>query len=97
MALLANQKATEWSSANQGATSKYQFGIPSKQCDASIDPENVVSDNIVTQKGRLEIRIFRCQKCEMGFNDRQMLKIHQLLDLRCTNSTAQAWFQNSVV
>ena len=75
-------------------TSHHQYAKPR---DASMDPKDVVGDNIVTKKGRLEITIFRCQKCEMGFNERQMLKIHQLLDLRCTNSTAQAWFQNSVV
>ena len=42
---------------------------------------------------RLKVTIFRCQKCEIGFPDKQMLEIHRLLDLRCVDSPAQARFQ----
>ena len=47
----------------------------------------------VGKNPKLKIKIFKCEKCELAFNDEYMLKIHQLLDLRCVDSPAQARFQ----
>ena len=47
----------------------------------------------VGKNPKLKIKIFKCEKCELAFNNEYMLKIHQLLDLRCVDSPAQARFQ----
>ena len=60
-----------------------------------MDASSKSSKDVDSKKPKLEIKIFKCDQCELAFNDKQMLRIHRLLDLRCVDSPAQAWFQNA--
>ena len=58
-----------------------------------MDASSKSSKDVDSKKPKLEIKIFKCDQCELAFNDKQMLRIHRLLDLRCVDSPAQTWFQ----
>ena len=72
---------------------KTDFNLQAKRSTEPLGASSKISKDVDSKNSKLKIKIFKCEKCELAFNDEYMLKIHQLLDLRCVDSPAQAWFQ----
>ena len=66
---------------------------PAKHLTEPPDASSKSSEDVDSKNSKMKIKIFKCEKCELAFNDEYMLKIHQLLDLRCIDSPAQALFE----
>ena len=73
---------------------KPKLNPETKHSTVPLDAPSKSSKDVDSKKPKLEIKIFKCDQCELAFNDKQMLRIHQFLDLRCVDSPAHAWFQN---
>jgi len=66
---------------------------PAKHLTDPPDASSKSSENVDSKNSKMKIKIFKCEKCELAFNDEYMLKIHRLLDLRCVDSPAHALFE----
>ena len=72
---------------------KPEIKPPAKHLTEPPDASSKSSEVVDSKNSKMKIKIFKCEKCELAFNDEYMLKIHRLLDLRCVNSPAQALFK----
>ena len=72
---------------------KLDFNPQTKHSPEPLAASAKSSKDVDSKNSKLKIRIFQCEKCKLAFNDEYMLKIHQLLDLRCVDSPAQERFR----
>ena len=72
---------------------KPEIKPPAKHLTDPPDASSKSSEDVDSKNSKMKIKIFKCEKCELAFNDEYMLKIHRLLDLRCVDSPAQALFE----